>query len=722
MIQGYGVTHVIVGDMERQHYGDAVGRGRLPVPRIRSSARAARRSTPSSPARDEDPHGPRLLPAERLGADALRRAPRRGPGGPRPRRAGADAPAPRGARPAKRGKRRPVVRVAGHGAGGQGPRLPGDPGARPAGAAADRRAPPPRAARQRRAPLVSGLDAAGAHRRHVPLRPAAAAAARPEIRRGPRPRLAALRAGTRVPGHHVHRGLRSQHAAAAATGSKRSAGSCRPWPIRPRPGARPTRSGSGSASGAPRCSSSSAGSPRRRACPSCSPPFPRSAAVSRLRPSSSRARSTCPARPCSRRSSRSWPTPTPGVVAPGVVPPSEISDLFTVADVLVLPSINSTESFGLVQVEAMLRGVPVVASDLPGVRQPVRMTGMGEIAPIGDAARPGGPDPEGPRVPRAIPPAPRRNPRDVPAGTHLRRVRGGLPHRHRGRGLSAAGGQTERILRAHLREMPFHRVIMRSIEARILAEVSFPRPILDIGCGDGHFGSVIFPEGADVGLDPGVADLAEAKVRGVYRLLVGADSGSDAFRRRGTSPRSSRTACSSTSRRSTTRSAEIARVLRPGGVFACTVIGEHFSEFLTDEKAWRRLGLAGAHRAYLEWFNEKSVHFHFDSPEVWKERFEARRPRGPAVALLPLARRRARVSSQPLRQPAAPGREEADRPLGARTGADRQPVLGAALAPLGGRAGARGRVVHRIRLYPARRSSCKMNGLDPVSREIECAS
>jgi len=33
----------------------------------------------------------------------------------------------------------------------------------------------------------------------------------------------------------------------------------------------------------------------------------------------------------------------------------------------------------------MLRGVPVVASNLPGVRQPARMTGMGEIAPIGDA-------------------------------------------------------------------------------------------------------------------------------------------------------------------------------------------------------------------------------------------------------------------------------------------------------------------------------------------------
>lgn len=78
--------------------------------------------------------------------------------------------------------------------------------------------------------------------------------------------------------------------------------------------------------------------------------------------------------------------PASGVHAPGIVPPGEIADLFAVSDVLVLPSINSTESFGLVQVEAMLHGVPVVASDLPGVRQPARMTGMGEIAPIGDAA------------------------------------------------------------------------------------------------------------------------------------------------------------------------------------------------------------------------------------------------------------------------------------------------------------------------------------------------
>jgi glycosyltransferase involved in cell wall biosynthesis len=54
-------------------------------------------------------------------------------------------------------------------------------------------------------------------------------------------------------------------------------------------------------------------------------------------------------------------------------------------DLLVVPSTNSTETFGFVQVEAMMNGKPVVASDLPGVRQPVRMGGMGRVSSVGDA-------------------------------------------------------------------------------------------------------------------------------------------------------------------------------------------------------------------------------------------------------------------------------------------------------------------------------------------------
>ena len=70
----------------------------------------------------------------------------------------------------------------------------------------------------------------------------------------------------------------------------------------------------------------------------------------------------------------------------GFVDDQRLVDLFAASDVLALPSINNTETFGMVQIEAMLCGTPVVASDLPGVRIPTRVTGMGRTATPGDVA------------------------------------------------------------------------------------------------------------------------------------------------------------------------------------------------------------------------------------------------------------------------------------------------------------------------------------------------
>lgn len=68
----------------------------------------------------------------------------------------------------------------------------------------------------------------------------------------------------------------------------------------------------------------------------------------------------------------------------GTLHDAELTAFYKNLDVLCVPSLNSTESFGLVQIEAMTHHVPVAACSLPGVRQPVTMTGMGEVTEIGD--------------------------------------------------------------------------------------------------------------------------------------------------------------------------------------------------------------------------------------------------------------------------------------------------------------------------------------------------
>lgn len=69
----------------------------------------------------------------------------------------------------------------------------------------------------------------------------------------------------------------------------------------------------------------------------------------------------------------------------GNLNPVQMSAFYPNLDVITVPSLNSTEAFGLVQIEAMLNGVPSVPSALPGVRQPVKMHGMGVVSEIGNA-------------------------------------------------------------------------------------------------------------------------------------------------------------------------------------------------------------------------------------------------------------------------------------------------------------------------------------------------
>lgn len=68
----------------------------------------------------------------------------------------------------------------------------------------------------------------------------------------------------------------------------------------------------------------------------------------------------------------------------GELPDDALPDHYRAADLLALPSIDRTEAFGLVLLEALACGTPVVASRLPGVRTLVDEGRTGFLAEPGD--------------------------------------------------------------------------------------------------------------------------------------------------------------------------------------------------------------------------------------------------------------------------------------------------------------------------------------------------
>ena len=73
-----------------------------------------------------------------------------------------------------------------------------------------------------------------------------------------------------------------------------------------------------------------------------------------------------------------------GVSFLGKLEEDQMPVFFSGLDVFVLPSVNSLEAFGMVQIEAMRCGAPVVSTDLYGVRTIVQNTGGGLVSKKGD--------------------------------------------------------------------------------------------------------------------------------------------------------------------------------------------------------------------------------------------------------------------------------------------------------------------------------------------------
>ncbi len=176
-------------------------------------------------------------------------------------------------------------------------------------------------------------------------------------------------------------------------------------------------------------------------------------------------------------------------------------------------------------------------------------------------------------------------------------------------------------LSEHLCAVPAFRALLRGVEARQMAALDWPRPILDLGCGDGHFAQAAFTQPLDVGLDPSPQAIAAAQTRRMHRRLYVMDSGAMAFNAGSFASVLSNSVVEHIPDLEATLR-ETYRVLKPGGMFVFTTPSSHFADYLFLADFFRRIGLGGLSKQYGNYFNRLSRHYRTDSPEVWQARLE----------------------------------------------------------------------------------------------------
>ncbi len=170
--------------------------------------------------------------------------------------------------------------------------------------------------------------------------------------------------------------------------------------------------------------------------------------------------------------------------------------------------------------------------------------------------------------------------------------------------------------RQQCQELPAFRALLRAVEADFYADLPIQSPVLDLGCGDGHFASVALAHKPDVGLDPWWQPLQEARARDVYRMITHADGARMPFPDAYFATVISNSVLEHIPHVEPVVS-EVARVLQAGGAFYFCVPGPNFRRYLSVARALDALHLRRLAEAYRRLFDRISRHRYYNTPEEW---------------------------------------------------------------------------------------------------------
>jgi SAM-dependent methyltransferase len=162
--------------------------------------------------------------------------------------------------------------------------------------------------------------------------------------------------------------------------------------------------------------------------------------------------------------------------------------------------------------------------------------------------------------------------------------------------------------------------LWRAVELRIAAEEQYARPVLDLGCGDGLIGEVLFgsDSGVDVGVDPWLDQVRQAARSGVYRRVDLASGQHLPYQAGAFATVFSNSVLEHIEDvESVVR--EVGRVLRRGGRFVFTVPSDAFRSLLDGAIRRQEAGDPAGAQAYAASIDEWLAHFHYHTPDQWAD-------------------------------------------------------------------------------------------------------
>jgi ubiquinone/menaquinone biosynthesis C-methylase UbiE len=176
--------------------------------------------------------------------------------------------------------------------------------------------------------------------------------------------------------------------------------------------------------------------------------------------------------------------------------------------------------------------------------------------------------------------------------------------------------QKGNFLKRYLSEAPIFLAMERAIECRLISEIELKRPILDLGCGDGIFSSILFSEPSELGIDISLNELMKASKKRTYRNIAAGDLSILPLKARSFNT----IICNSVMEHVINLEEalkEACRVLSPGGKFILALPTENYDKFLFYPRILQGLGLKDAAKRYRKAVNKTFRHYHAYAPARW---------------------------------------------------------------------------------------------------------